>query len=322
MSHRPNDPHLSEERLQAFLDGALSRRERAIVEEHLGSCARCSAEFGAWKTLFADLGGLHGLRPHEGFADRVMLQVRVPEPRPLPQRIGERASALLGLGASGHLDDGIAQDLVEGLLPRRDQARVRRHLETCGSCAHQVERWGALTRKLDGLPSFGPSPRFADTVMSRVTMPERVASRDAARVASVSVANLLGRAARLVPRSRRAWAALSGAAITPLVTLGLVVYAVFSSPALTPGALVSYAWWQLGDLAAAAWSAGLGIASGLVSSAGLQGLAGTLGAAAPAALAAAAAVYSLLLVLAFRVLYKNLVTARGVEFGHVRIGRS
>jgi hypothetical protein len=132
----------------------------------------------------------------------------------------------------------------------------------------------------------------------------------------------LRRAGRLVPKSRRAWAALSGAAVTPLVTLGLVGYAVFSSPALTPGALASYAWWQIGDLAAAVWAAGTGLVADATWSLGLQGLIGSLGTAGPAALAGGAIAYSLLLVLALRVLYKNLVTACAVEFGHVRIGRS
>ncbi len=316
----PNDNHhLSAERLQAFLEEELSKRERRLVEEHLGSCPRCAGELEVWRTLFSDLGELHAFRPHEGFTDRVMTQVRVPEPSTLPARAWDRVAAFLGLGQTGHVDAVVAQDLVDGLLPGRQAARVRRHIEACGACAHQVESFGRVVRNLNALPRLTPSAGFADGVMARVELARRKATAPAK--AATASAGWLMAARKLLPSTRRAWAALSGAAVTPAVTLGLVAYAVFSHPALTLGSLLSWMSWQITDLAAASWSAGMGIVAQGVGALGLQGVLDAA-AAAPMAIAGAALAYSALVVLALRVLYKNLVTARPVGIGHAHISRS
>lgn len=322
MTTRNNDGHLSSERLQAFLDGDLSKRDRSLVEEHLQACARCTAELGAWRSLFADLGEMPALRPHEGFSARVMSGVKIPEAQPLPARLAERARDLVGWGASGHLDEDVAHALVDGQIPRRRAARVRRHLEACEACAHDVEGWAAMARRLDALPRFGPSDAFADRVMSRVTVGAAVATPAAvAAPRTASPAAWLRRAAALLPRKRGVWAALSGAAVTPVVTLGVVLWVVFSNPAVTPGALAAYAWWQLTDLAGALWGAGIGVLAEAAGALGLGQLAG-LAASAPVVLVAAATAYSVLAVLALRVLYRNLVTGRPVGIRHAQISRS
>ena len=60
----------------------------------------------------------------------------------------------------------------------------------------------------------------------------------------------LAAARPLAPQTRQAWAALSGVAVTPAVSVGLVFYAVFSHPTLTIGSLASFVGWQISDLAA------------------------------------------------------------------------
>ena len=320
MNTHQHHGHLGADRLQAFLDEELPRRERHLAEEHLASCARCSSELEAWRTLFADLGGLGTQRPHEGFADRVMLQVSLPTPRSLPERVRDRAAAWLGLGSSGHLAPETAQDLVDGLLPTRQAARVRRHLEGCGSCAHEVEGWAALARKLGTLPELRPSLGFEDAVMAQVAVPSPALERRPSRQASWQAGWLVA-ARRFLPQTRRAWAALSGAAVTPVATLGLLAWVVFSHRQLTPGALLSYLAWQAADLAAVGWSTAM---AQLGRAAGALGLQDVLGAAAtaPGAVVAGALAYSLLVVLAFRVLYKNLIAARSMDIRHAQISRS
>jgi len=320
---RNDSGHLSSERLQAFLEGELSKRDRSLVEEHLQACARCSAEFGAWEGLFADLGTLAALSPHEGFETRVMAGVRIPEPLSLSARMKDRAADLLGLGASGHLDTELAHALVDGELPRRGAARVRRHLESCAPCSHEVEGWTTLSRRLRDLPDFGPSAAFADQVMARVAHPEAVRALTPARAASAaSPMGWLGRVGAVLPKSRRVWAALSGAAVTPVVTLGMVLWVVLSNPAVTPGALAAYASWQLTDLAAAAWSTGVAGLANAVAALGLAELFGAAAASTPALIVAAATVYSVLALLAGRVLYRNLVAGRPVGIRHAQISRS
>lgn len=319
MTTRSNDGHLSSERLQAFLDGDLSKRDRSLVEKHLETCARCTAEFGAWRSLFADLGELPALRPHEGFGARVMSGVKIPQAQRLPARLAERARDLAGWGASGHLEEDVAHALVDGEIPHRRAARVRRHLETCEACTHDVEGWATLSRRLDALPRFGPSDAFADRVMARVTVGAAVAAVAAPRTTSPTA--WLRRAAALVPRRRGVWAAISGAAVTPVVTLGVVLWVVFSNPAVTPGALAAYTWWQLTDLAGALWRAGIGALAEATGALGLGQLTG-LAASAPVILVAATTAYSVFAVLALRVLYRNLVTDRPVGIRHAQISRS
>ena len=64
--------HLTAERIQAFLDEALSRDERAEVQEHATLCGRCQAELEAWRLLYSELGELPELSPAPNFGDRVL----------------------------------------------------------------------------------------------------------------------------------------------------------------------------------------------------------------------------------------------------------
>jgi anti-sigma factor RsiW len=90
VTNRGFNEHLSAERIQAFLEGDLAASEHTRTGEHIAQCARCSEELEAWRVLFEDLTELRSLRPHEGFADRVMSEVAIPEPLPLVARARER----------------------------------------------------------------------------------------------------------------------------------------------------------------------------------------------------------------------------------------
>jgi hypothetical protein len=105
-------------------------------------------------------------------------------------------------------------------------------------------------------------------------------------------------------------------AVTPAVTAALMLYAVFSHPTLTPGALLSFVGWQLADLATMAWDA---VTAAALPSAQLFGLYSVFEAlsGAPVAVAGAALVYSLLSALALRVLYKNVFAHRATDRRHV-----
>jgi hypothetical protein len=128
-------------------------------------------------------------------------------------------------------------------------------------------------------------------------------------------------AARFAPKTRRAWAALAGAAVTPAVTFGLVLYVVFSHPTLTPQALASFAFWQLTELAVTAWG---GLVSGGLSLVRLAGLDGLVQAVldAPVMVAGGVAVYAAATVIALRVLYKNLIAGRSLGHRHASASAS
>jgi hypothetical protein len=110
-------------------------------------------------------------------------------------------------------------------------------------------------------------------------------------------------------------------AVTPAVTVGLVLYAVFSHPTLTPGALASFVWWQLSDLALAAWSVA---STAVIESASLFDVYSVVGAfaSAPLALAAGALAYALASALALRVLYKNLFANRSLDRRYAHVSAS
>ena len=304
--------HPSAERLQAFLDGDLSKSASAGTEEHLESCARCSSELDGWRLLFSKLGELEPSRPVEGFHDRVMAAVAIPEPAHVTVRLRDRLAAMLP--GNRHLGARTINELLEGLLPARQVSSVEAHLHSCGPCAAEVDALRVVFKKLDSWERMVPAESFTDQVMAHVRLGQAPARVTAWRQA-FSVAS------RLVPQTRQAWAALSGVAVTPVVTVGLMAYAVFSHPTLTPSSLASFAWWQITDVTAAAWSSLLGLALESVQGSGMASLFEAL-AAAPLLIAAGFGVYAIACVLALRVLYKNLTNNRPLDGPYAHVSAS
>jgi anti-sigma factor ChrR (cupin superfamily) len=340
VSTTSHDTHLSAERIQALLDGALPSRERRRAEEHLASCGRCASEVARWRAVFEELDELPRLVPHEGFRARVMAEVEIPEPAPLAARARAFVRRLVPtVPGFAHPPDEDLQDLAEGTLPDRVAVRVRRHVDGCPSCAGELAAWQALLGRLDGLERLDPGEEFsrevmatwrleqaldglghlepgegfAARVMAGVRIPEPAPAPAPSRIRD----RLLAAARSLAPRTRRAWAALSGVAVTPVVTVALVVWAVFSSPAVTPGALLAFTGWKAAELAAAGWTA---VSGWIVESAGgfllweaLASLFGAPGTVAAAALAVAAGT-----LVSLWVLYRNLIATHAVDGRYAR----
>lgn len=307
--------HVAAEVLQDFLDGDLAARRAERIERHLAACVTCTAEADRWIALMQRLSTLDRFAPSAGFADRVLAAIDLPETAPLAARIRHRFAAFVRPTVPEHVPPGILQDLVDGLLPEKAMARAQSHLAACSTCAGEADAWRTVVGRLDGLERLAPSEGFADRVMLAVsTAPARSA------VAIPLHSRVLGVARRLVPQTREAWAALSGAAVTPAVVAGLVVYAVFSHPTLTVGSLMSFLWWKATDFAAAAASGVGGTLLQNAESFGLQSLLQTF-AQAPGLVAAGVVVYTVASALALRVLYKNLIANRpgNGRYAHVSI---
>jgi len=389
VTHDPMNSHLSAETLQAFLEGDLSRRETSTTEEHLAACARCSSELDGWRVLFSDLGDLSKHRPHEGFHDRVMASVSMPESVSLGARVRDRIGEFT---TGSHVAADVLQDFLEGSLAARRAERVEGHLAACSDCAHEADAWLSVMHRLDELPSFAPAEGFADRVIAEVRLPEApslvarlrerlagmagrtpehvptgllqdlvdgglpakavarieahaadcvvctneltawrsvsiqldglqqfapsehfrdrvmeaLAAREQTAIApSPAWSRLTAAASRLVPQTRQAWAALSGVAVTPVVIVGLMAYAVFSHPTLTVGSLLSFAWWQVSDLATGALTALSGAVLQNASGLGVSTLFEML-VAAPLLVAGGVIVYTVASALAVRVLWRNL----------------
>jgi hypothetical protein len=95
------DTHVPSDRLQEFLEGALSGRQAARVAAHLSDCGSCRRDVRGWERLFASLKGLGHLRPSAGFAARVMALVRVPAS--VPERRWQRGTRQVWAWARGFL---------------------------------------------------------------------------------------------------------------------------------------------------------------------------------------------------------------------------
>jgi len=295
--------HLSAEVLQALLEGQLPVAERARAEEHLGSCARCAAELDGWRSLFERLDALPELAPSPVFADLVMGGLVAPLPLPLAARIRAR----LGFAPDPpHPSDEGLQDFAEGLLPTRQAARVRTHLDACPSCAAQAAEWRVTFAHLERLDRLAPSDAFAGRVMAGVRVPVLEPAR------APEWKRALRWVGGLVPHTRQAWATVSGVALTPAVTVGLVLWTLISHPTLTAGALASFVWWKASAVATLAWQA---LSSRALESAGLFEVYSFFGSLAlsPAALAGAFVAMSAGTLAAVWVLYRNLFASHPVD---------
>ena len=257
--------HLSDERIQEWLDGQLSQRETADVQTHLDGCARCRAEAEVWKSVMTDLSSLSALAPAEGFGGQVLAGLGQ-ETESAPWAVRAQAWLRQRFGtvtdpASAHPDPARLQELLEGSLQGRRSTRLQRHMAACESCSREARAWSALFTGLDALTRLAPSAGFAHAVMARVRLPEPAPVRIAlVRRALARVRALAG------PRHRQAWAAAAGVALTPAITAGLMAYSVFSHPLVTVGNLGTFIWLEGGALAG---MLGNGVITGLMENAAL-----------------------------------------------------
>jgi anti-sigma factor RsiW len=232
--------------MQSFLDGEVSPQDALRVREHTSGCARCRSELEAWETLFSGLGDLSQVAPGSGFRERVLGSLPpTPPPRSLPARLALGLGRALGLLApappawlrGGHPGADAFQDFLEGLLPRQAALAMEGHLHACRGCRQEIESWRGLLVGIASLPSHAPSAEFPEKVMAHVRVHLALATARPSRRERVQ--RLWG---SVSPRTRKRVAALAGAGVTPAVTLGLVVYAVFSHPLATLGNLFSFIW--------------------------------------------------------------------------------
>ena len=312
-----SNEHLSAEVLQAFLEGDLPSREGSSVEQHVGSCARCSSELDVWRSLFSELGNLPSVSPREGFQDRVMADVRTLTPLPLAARIRNRIAVLVPGRADGHISADRLQGILEGLVPARQVARIEAHLSSCGQCANEADSWRSVFATLDRLPRLEPGAQFAGRVMAGMRMPAAIA----ASVPVPAWQKAAAWAAKLVPQTRTAWAAISGVAVAPAVTAGLVFSALVSHPTLTPGSLASYAWWRSSDILSAGWAAISGFAVEIAQASGVLSLFDGL-AAAPLVVAAGLLLYTAASAFALRVLYKHVYANHPLDGRYAQVSVS
>ncbi len=311
---RSRDRHLSAELIQLFLDGEASLHEAGFVEDHTASCVRCRSELEAWRGLFSRLGGVTDMSPQPDFQDRVIGRLPVVQPARLP--LVARAKAWLGVATpappQGHMTPDGIQDLLERRLPASRMSHAERHLHGCRACRRALEVWRGLLSGLDELPTFTPSPVFAEQVMAHVRVKLAL---ETARPSLFERMQLLARS--VSPDTRKRLAAIAGAAVTPAVTLGLLAYTIFSHPLVTPATLFQFLWTKGSDFAS---GLGRGLGDAITghtaffrATSALEFVTGS-----PSTTALAVAVLLGLLASASWVLYANVITHRPMETSYAR----
>lgn len=238
--------HIDQERMQALLDGELSPADAAGVRASIDACARCTAEFDAWRMLFEDLGDLPSLEPSPAFRERVLEQL--PETRPglLGSRVRSRAAART---TRTHVEGTVLQDYLDGRLAARSEARVDRHLDACAICRSELEEFRAVTLALESLPTLAPSEDFAERVMAEVRVNQIAA---VAMAPTTAGGRILDWFRERVPSSRQGWAAALGVSVVPVFTLLLVVRSVFAHDLVTLPNLAAFLRLRTSGLVAAA----------------------------------------------------------------------
>ena len=308
--------HLSDERIQDWLDGRLAASETGRIEEHLDHCPRCRAEVEGWQAMMGELAGLEEIAPPAGFSGRVLdamaARTAAPAPAPLAARVG---AWLRGLRADplAHPAPELLQDFVDGALARRRAGAIRGHLSGCATCRAEAQRWAALADGLAALPRLAPSAGFAHAVMREVRLAPTPARPALRRLLDRVRALQPGAPSRAVGR-RRAWAAAAGVAFTPVVTVGLIAHTVFSHPLATAGNLAAFAWLKGTALVAAA---GGGLATGLIESASVFRAWSAMETLSPATAGAALLAVCAMTMASGWVLYRNVITP-AVEVARVR----
>jgi hypothetical protein len=68
------------ERLSAYLEDAVSREERVLIEEHLGSCKECSADLADLIKTIERIKGLEEVEPPAWMTQRIMAELREEAP--------------------------------------------------------------------------------------------------------------------------------------------------------------------------------------------------------------------------------------------------
>jgi hypothetical protein len=127
---------------------------------------------------------------------------------------------------NAHLPPWTLEELAEDNLSHAEKALALEHVRQCSQCAAEVNAHRALFSALAQLPSWEPSPGFADAVMSRVALP-------------VAVPEAVFRR-RWLPRTARGWMMAVAGTLAPLLPL-FAVLGWLTGRGMSPGALFGVA---------------------------------------------------------------------------------
>ena len=238
MGFHADTRHLTSEQIQELLDQRLPPEEEAQVREHLSFCTECQTELEGWNLLFSDLGNLTDLDPGPAFTREILQAVPVkPKTGWLGGLSGARSARKI---MDAHIPSGSFQDYLEQLIPAQPAARLEAHLSACESCSNELREWQGTMGSFQNVGHFAPEPGFSQRVMAQVQVPtpQPLGQWHSVRGRALALAR------RLLPQTRHGWAVASGIASTPTITIGALIFLVFSRPLLTAGNVSTYLYWK------------------------------------------------------------------------------
>lgn len=248
----------------------------------------------------------------------------------------------------GHLAEERIQTYLDRQLSEGEMAGVRAHLDRCAACRAEIEAWRGVFARLTTLPDLEPSPGFAEGVMAEIE-PELAVWRgvfeevgrlgrlepsagfaDAvmARVEIPGRATVVARepglvrklVQRLRPKSWKGWTLAGGVAAAPAAALAFMAVTLFSRPLLTPSYLAAFLWWQVSGAVGRLFTAAAGsvMQSPLLFQAweAVRSFAGS-----PTLAAGSLLGFSLAMLAALWILYRNLISRppAGRRHAHVSL---
>ncbi|HSU12595.1 hypothetical protein [Longimicrobium sp.] len=147
-----------------------------------------------------------------------------------------------------HLPPWTLEELAEDTLSHSEKGLAMEHVRHCAQCAAEVDAHRALFRSLAQLPSWEPSPGFADAVMTRVLLPAAAPEAVLRR--------------RWLPRTVKGWMMSGAGVLAPLLPL-LALFGWLAGRGMSPGALFGLGRHWVAD---AVWSAVVRVTEAVVRS--------------------------------------------------------
>jgi hypothetical protein len=138
-----------------------------------------------------------------------------------------------------HLPPWTLEELAEGTLSPAETVGALQHVRACERCTAELDASRAVLAALAALPSFDPSPGFADRVMAQVVVHPAVAPAPAGL-------------RRWLPKTRKGWTFLLGGILAPVAPVVALLTWILGYPGVSIGSL-----WGVGKewLTEAAWGA-------------------------------------------------------------------
>ncbi|MCP4723901.1 MAG: zf-HC2 domain-containing protein, partial [bacterium] len=68
--------HLSDEKIQSYLDNRISKTEKNLIEKHLRLCSECTVKLENYELIFNELNQELNVDLNENFSEKLISRIR------------------------------------------------------------------------------------------------------------------------------------------------------------------------------------------------------------------------------------------------------